>query len=353
MASTFSLNTNFLSEDAHNNLQALIERYARKSSFNPLEDFACDTSQFLVSVIIPTHNRKEMLKEAVDSVLMQINCRTEIIIVDDASTDDTAAFVHDEYADMNNVRYIRNETSLGPGKARQKGYLNASGDYIVFLDDDDLYIDPTFFEKALKCHAYFKTCTFVCGNTVYFYQNTCTVKQHSLNHIGFIRGEDYFMGFSTEYKKPLSSFPSIFKRSVLDAVGFENMEMMNDASIYLRALCLGDVFILEDYIGAYRVHGNNISKGIDLKFLMENIDEKYSIYLFSKEHGRTQNITWLKTQVNISVRYYLAGDKSNIKDFCPLIKWCCKHPDYKMIWMIKEILRSMIRATKKTILGPQ
>ena len=359
MSTELNFDTAFVSEQASKNLLELTDRYKKQAHLSEsnntdapdsdFDRFDCDASQHLVSVIIPTHNRKHMLKEAVDSVLMQTNCGVEVIIVDDCSSDGTPEFVKEQYGGLDNVHYFRNETSLGPGKARQKGYRASKGDYVTFLDDDDLYIEPSFFETAVKRHEFHKTCAFVCGNTFYFYQNTASLKKHNLKHRGFIKGEDYFNGFSISYKKPLSSFPSIFKRSVLDEADFTNMEMMNDASIYLRAVCLGDVFIMDDYIGAYRVHGSNISKGIDLDFLIGNIDEKYNIYLFSKQFKRNAGDEWLRKQVGISVRYYLAGNDKNKKSSRTLIDWCKTHPDFKMEWMLKEILRSKLLPLKKKV----
>ena len=94
-----------------------------------------------VSVIIPTHNRSEMLVNAINSAFAQRDVDVDVIVVDDASTDSTAKVM----ASYEGVTYLRNLNSLGPGKTRQKGYLAAKGEYIVFLDDDDYYTDFFFY----------------------------------------------------------------------------------------------------------------------------------------------------------------------------------------------------------------
>jgi glycosyltransferase involved in cell wall biosynthesis len=91
------------------------------------------------SVIIPTYNRAGLLREALDSVFAQTCADFEVIIVDDASTDDTAGIVS-IFAD--NVRYYRQENQ-GPGAARNLGLANAAGRYVAFLDSDDLWFPWT------------------------------------------------------------------------------------------------------------------------------------------------------------------------------------------------------------------
>jgi glycosyltransferase involved in cell wall biosynthesis len=87
-----------------------------------------------VSVIIPTYNRAGLISEAIDSVLVQSLQDREIIVVDDGSTDDTAERLR-VYGSK--LTYIRTEHG-GVGHARNVGARHAAGQYLVFLDSDDL-----------------------------------------------------------------------------------------------------------------------------------------------------------------------------------------------------------------------
>jgi glycosyltransferase involved in cell wall biosynthesis len=89
-----------------------------------------------VSVIIPTYNRLPMLKEAVDSVLVQEFEDMELIVVDDGSTDKT---VEEMKRRGGRVRLIQHSRNKGVSAARNKGILHARGKYIAFLDSDDLW----------------------------------------------------------------------------------------------------------------------------------------------------------------------------------------------------------------------
>lgn len=93
--------------------------------------------QPLISVIIPTYNRRSTIKRAIDSVLQQTWKNFEIIIVDDCSTDDTFAFVQRQYGALNNLIYVINEQNCGAGESRNIGVSYANGEYIAFHDSDD------------------------------------------------------------------------------------------------------------------------------------------------------------------------------------------------------------------------
>jgi glycosyltransferase involved in cell wall biosynthesis len=98
----------------------------------------------LVSTIIPVHNRPALLREAVASVLAQTYRPIEIVIVDDGSTDDTAA-VADELARLSSIPIlVIRQANAGPGAARQRGLDQAKGSFIQFLDSDDLLLPPKF-----------------------------------------------------------------------------------------------------------------------------------------------------------------------------------------------------------------
>jgi glycosyltransferase involved in cell wall biosynthesis len=90
-----------------------------------------------VSVIIPTHERRELLLRTLHSVVRQQNCSFEVLVVDDGSTDGTAEAVR-SLADSR-VRVLRNERPVRVAAARNLGVQAAIGSWIALLDDDDLW----------------------------------------------------------------------------------------------------------------------------------------------------------------------------------------------------------------------
>lgn len=94
----------------------------------------------LISVVIPTRNRRARLSSAVRSALDQTWPRVEVIVVDDASTDGTPELLQALAAEDERVRVIRNEAPCGGPCSRNTGIAAATGPYIAFLDDDDLWM---------------------------------------------------------------------------------------------------------------------------------------------------------------------------------------------------------------------
>jgi glycosyltransferase involved in cell wall biosynthesis len=90
-----------------------------------------------VSVVVPTRNRSALLAMTLSSVLAQRGVQQEVIVVDEGSTDETPAVLN-ACRDAR-VRVLRHETPLGVSTARNRGAAEARGDWIAFLDDDDLW----------------------------------------------------------------------------------------------------------------------------------------------------------------------------------------------------------------------
>ena len=91
-----------------------------------------------VSVIVPTYNREHMIGRALESVLAQEFTDFELIVVDDASTDNTEAVVR--ASGDSRIRYIREPANGGPNAARNRGMREARGEFLAFLDSDDEWL---------------------------------------------------------------------------------------------------------------------------------------------------------------------------------------------------------------------
>lgn len=101
-------------------------------------------TEFSFSIVLPTHNRPAMLAEAIDSLRAQSLGNLEVIVVDDQSTPNvdsrSLGQVHGHP-----VRLLRNDTSIGGAASKTAGARQARGDFIGFLDDDDL-LDPRYIQ---------------------------------------------------------------------------------------------------------------------------------------------------------------------------------------------------------------
>lgn len=97
------------------------------------------TRDDLVSVIVPVYNGVHTVARAIDSALAQTGVALEVVVVDDASTDDTLAFLHRRYAEEPRVRIFSCARNGGPSAARNRAIDEARGDWLAVLDADDRY----------------------------------------------------------------------------------------------------------------------------------------------------------------------------------------------------------------------
>lgn len=102
----------------------------------------------LISIITPAYNAEKFIGETIKSVQQQTYQNWELIIVDDCSKDYTSVLVNDYVKEDHRIRLIKAPQNGGVAKARNIGLENAKGDYIAFVDSDDLWM-PEKLEKQL------------------------------------------------------------------------------------------------------------------------------------------------------------------------------------------------------------
>ncbi|MBD5548886.1 MAG: glycosyltransferase family 2 protein [Lachnospiraceae bacterium] len=102
----------------------------------------------LVSIVLPTYNRGEMLKKTITSIISQTYTNWELIIVDDASNDNTAEIV--KGMDDSRICYVKNEKNCGSNYSRNRGAELANGEFLAFIDSDNEWI-PNKLERQISC----------------------------------------------------------------------------------------------------------------------------------------------------------------------------------------------------------
>jgi len=93
----------------------------------------------LVSIITPIYNSQKFILQTIDCVISQSYKNWELILIDDASTDCTIEVIYKTISLNKNIHLIKNSTNQGAGVSRTKGIEAAKGDFIAFLDADDLW----------------------------------------------------------------------------------------------------------------------------------------------------------------------------------------------------------------------
>jgi len=209
----------------------------------------------LVSVIIPTYNREKYVVEAIESVLAQTYQNFEIIIVDDGSTDGTEKIL-EPYRDR--VVYIYQENQ-GPSVARNTGIRRATGQFIAFLDSDDLWLP----EKLEVQVAYMETNPEVglvhTGKLLREERPTGPILKEwpyaELSRSGHIFPEMFL-------EPTVSTSTVVARRECFDVAGLFDEELTRGADhhLFLRIARHFPIGYIPRPLGVYRMHETNITK---------------------------------------------------------------------------------------------
>jgi len=219
----------------------------------------------LVSVVINCYNGEKYLKEAIDSVYEQTYQNWEIIFWDNASTDRTAEIAksYDE-----KLKYFRSKKTTILGKARVEATQVAKGDYLAFLDADDIWLknklseQMAFFEDNVKCDL-----ALVYGRSIIFDNEKSVV---------FKEGCDLPVGkvFPLLTKENFIPFLSVIvdKEKFFECGGFPvNYMHSTDYSIFLSMSYKFRVQALQHVCCKNRMHENNLSHRTSLIGIEESI----------------------------------------------------------------------------------
>jgi glycosyltransferase involved in cell wall biosynthesis len=215
-----------------------------------------------VSVIIPTYNRSVFLKDAIESVLRQTFTDYEIIVVDDGSTDDTREVVH-QFGAL--IRYYHQE-NRGCSAARNLGIRAAFGEYIAFLDSDDVFMPEKLAIQARELDQ-----NPHCG-MVYSHALGMDEKGNLIgicwkgNLSGWIYPSSLFI------KNGIITTPSVMVRaSVLKEVGCfdESLEICEDLDLWRRIARRHPIIQVRESLVKVRLGDSVMRKGIDVSRYLE------------------------------------------------------------------------------------
>jgi len=203
-----------------------------------------------VTVVIPTHDRCDLLKETLSSLQAQSFSHWETVVVDDASADGTWSWL----SGLNDgrVRPIRLDEHSERSKARNVGLATARGRYVLFLDDDDL-LPPTALEVHLKALRRHPEAIASIGGYVLFSapglrRRVRLVRRAAVRAIH----DDVLFGWTAVSGQCL--FPTELVRSLNGWNESARITVIEDHELWLRAARLGPVALLPETVLEYRVH---------------------------------------------------------------------------------------------------
>lgn len=242
----------------------------------------------LVTIMMTTYNRAELISEAIDSVLLQTFQEWELLILDDASTDDTANVVETWTAKDHRIIYLPSPNNLGITKNRNRGFPLARGKYIAVLDSDDYWLDEKKLEKQVEFLEE-KSDYVLIGTNVAVVHGTDGEPEVEFNYA--INDTDIRERLLSRNQFAHSSL--LFRRSALDEQPYdETLPIWEDYDLVLRLGKKGKLANLPQVTTAYRKHAGNISKqhkkiGADTHLqIINRYRDSYPNFLIAKVKGQ-------------------------------------------------------------------
>lgn len=226
-----------------------------------------------ISVIIPTFDRLDLLKRAIDSVLNQSIKPYDIIVVDDGSTDDTSEMIQQKYKSINLIQ----QKNSGVSAARNNGIKNAQGDWIALLDSDDEWEKNKLEEQVNN----------LTDNPKYEFCHTNEIWIRNGIRVNQKKRHKKYGGFIFDKCLDICRIsPSsvLFNKNILNHVGWfdEKLPVCEDYDLWLRITADYEIlFIDKPLIVKYGGHNDQLSNSVEaierfrikaLQSLLENSD---------------------------------------------------------------------------------
>lgn len=287
----------------------------------------------LISVIIPTHNRCDLLGRAIESVQKQTINDIEIIVVSDGSEDGTDEIMK-KYIEDPRVKYISYFPARGGNVARNIGIKNSIGDYIAFLDDDDEWL-PTKLEKQIHVLE-------MDSNVGLVYTGVHTIyvdEKIEYKSLSIYEGDaskriliDNFIG---------STSTVMLKKSVLNKAGSfdEEMPALQDFDLWIRVCQYVNVGLVPEELVNYYNYGN----GGQVSSNTEKYEKAYSL-IDMKYKREISNLSLLDKKKREANKFFLLGNKG-MRNNNPILARYYFRKYLKLFFSIKILLYYILSFT--------
>lgn len=234
------------------------------------------SDQPLVSIITPLYNAAPFITKTIQSILAQTYDNWELLIVDDASTDNGPSIVLNTFGNEPRIKFFTNKTNNGAAHCRNQATIEATGDYIAFLDADDLWHREKL-EKQLK----------------FMQEHTCDVSLTNylhINEVGNPLGKRVealpILTYNKQHKNNyIGNLTGMYNAKRLGKISAPNIRKRQDWAVWLTAIDKSrkPAMGLQEDLAFYRVHKGSMSSN-KLKLIGHNFAfyRKYLEYSWIK-----------------------------------------------------------------------
>lgn len=224
----------------------------------------------LVSIIMPSFNTGRFIGESIQSVLNQTYTNWELLIVDDCSIDHTEKVVFSFKDDR--IRYFRNEENVGAALARNRAMREARGEWIAFLDSDDLWMP----EKLEKQIAFMNQ-----NGYVFSYHDYEKIDEDSMPLNVYVTGPDVV----TKHRMYNYGYPGcltfMYRAKEIGLIQIKDIKKNNDYAILLKLCKKANCYLLPENLAKYRVR----TKSISHDKLSKKLKSHYDLFHYCDEQS--------------------------------------------------------------------
>ena len=287
----------------------------------------------MISIIIPVYNVEKYLERCVESVFAQTYSAYELILVDDGSTDGSGKICDRLAKRDDRVRVIHKENG-GLSSARNTGLKMSRGEYITFIDSDDV-VHPCYLECLLKAG---KHADISMGKLERFSGETVSFADIDKNEKPDLKTGQETLGCFFEQKAEVANYVSacckLYKRELFDGIVFPEGRLFEDEFTTYRLYYKADkVAVSQNILYYYYVNDTGITRNLTLLKRCDEYDAQWERIYFFYDHQLTD--LW-----KLALREYLATALWDLKD-------SNKAEAHPKIEAFQQQYRSVLKMAKK------
>lgn len=236
-----------------------------------------------ISVCIPTYNRKEKLKRAIESVLKQTYDNYELIISDNCSVDGTEEMMKTDFSAVPNLKYYRNVVNLGMVPNWRNCLDKATGDFYIILDDDNYLIYDDYLSDASLVINENSNIQIVFGDFLIRFKERDQLVSYRFK--SFMQGQKVYKNYFNFRRVPQIFFVLLNRETAIRNDFYIDNLITHDVQSFLISMLQGDVGYIKRLIGIYDMTGDdNVVLSIQSKW-KDYINYHDRILEFGKKNG--------------------------------------------------------------------
>jgi glycosyltransferase involved in cell wall biosynthesis len=296
------------------------------------------------SVVIPTYNREDIIKNAIDSVLNQTYDNFEIIVIDNGSTDNTRQSI--ESYSKNKIKYFYQTGSGSPASPRNAGIRSSSAPWVCFLDSDDYWLPNKleFLKKTIEENSKL--------DVIYHYEIMINQSNGKKSLLSQSRALENVYQDMLENGNKLSTSATSIRRSFLKSHQLffnenHDFDIVEDYDLWLRvANKKANFYLLKEVLGVYVVNGNNLISDWNLYLRnLQNLYHKhiYEIQDYEKNTGKLWKLKLIEIDL-LKMGYYFRSNQY-ILLFILCLKTIFNNPFYFYLVLFKKFIKKKFKGS--------